>query len=84
MANETNQKIIDYQSVFTSEAGARILADLDVQCLYRRDMFDVNSERLTSFNLGKNAVIRYIHSWMEKKIVEEPEQKTVKVDEVME
>ena len=84
MANETNQKIMDYQALFTSEIGARVLADLDAQLLYRRDLFNENSARVTDFNLGKNAAIRYIHSWMEKQIVNEPEQKTVIANDVME
>jgi hypothetical protein len=78
MANEyTNeQKVTDYQTLFTSEVGVRVLADLDRQCKYRKDLFDPDSERVTSFNLGQNAVVRYIHSQMEKK-TETKEQEMV-------
>lgn len=79
MANEytTEQKVMDFQSLFTSEMGVRVLADLDRQCKYRKDLFDPDSERVTSFNLGQNASVRYIHSQIEKKM-DEPNQETVK------
>ena len=75
MNDEARQKSIDYKSVFTSEAGTRILKDLDGRLLYKRDLFDSCSARVTDFNLGMNAAIRYIHSWIDKK--DESEQVTV-------
>jgi len=74
---------MDYQALFTSEIGARVLADLDVQLRYRRDIFDANSARVTDFNLGLNAAIRYVHSWLDKKVISEETEKTVVVNDVM-
>ena len=62
------QKVTDYQTLFTSEVGVRVVADLDKQCKYRKDLFDPDNERITSFNLGQNSVVRYIHGLIEKKI----------------
>jgi uncharacterized protein YfeS len=77
LADESIQKVMDYKSVFGSEQGQRVLADLDKRFLYRQDMFDADSERVTCFNLGKNTAIRYIHSQIDKKM-DEPEQGKVK------
>jgi hypothetical protein len=79
VANEytSEQKSMDFKALFTSEVGVRVLADLDKQCKFRKDLFDPDSERITCFNLGQNAVIRYIHCWIDRKM-DEPEQETVK------
>lgn len=82
MTEEIKQKIGKYRACFGTPEGKFVLDDLDKNCLYRRDLFDVGSERLTSFNLGKNAVVRYIHEWIEK-IVEEPKPETARHETVI-
>jgi hypothetical protein len=79
MANEytTEQKVMDYQTLFTSEAGVRVLADLDKRCCLKGELFHPVSERETCYSLGAYWVIRYIHSLIEKD-TSKPEQETVK------
>jgi hypothetical protein len=71
MTNEQIQKSQDYKHTFSTEHGVKVLEDLDKQCLFTKDIFDPMSDRVTSFNLGKNAVIRYIHQEINKKLTEE-------------
>jgi hypothetical protein len=74
---EEKLKRLNYQSCFATDAGKKVLEDLDKQCLFRRDIFNKDSERITCFNLGANWAIRYIHSLIEKKLTE-PKQETAK------
>jgi hypothetical protein len=77
VSEDEKRKILNYKSCFLSDAGKKVLEDLDKRCLYRRDIFDVFSARATDFNLGLNAAVRYIHSWIEKN-PDEPKPETVK------
>lgn len=67
MTDELKQRIIDFKVTFTSEQGERVLKNLDSVGLYHRDIYQADSDRQTCFNLGMNAVVRYIHSMIEKK-----------------
>ena len=71
MTNEQIAKSMAYKNLFSSEHGKTVLEDLDRVCLLKQDTFNAESERITCFNLGKNAVIRYIHKEIERKITEE-------------
>ncbi len=79
MDNQTNtveQKSMDYKNVFSSEAGKRVLDDLDREGKFRSDLFIPENARLTDLNLGLNQLIRYIHYWIDKK-TDKPEQSKV-------
>lgn len=75
--DNTQRVIAAYKVWFTSEHGKVVLANLEKHCL-GNDMlriFDINSARMTDFNLGKNDVIRHIRCMLKRKT--EPSQKTV-------
>ena len=71
MTNEQIAKSMAYKNLFSSEHGKKVLEDLDRACMLNSDTFNPDSERVTCFNLGKNAVIRYIHKEINRKITEE-------------
>lgn len=73
---------LNFQSCFSTDAGKKVLEKLDKECFYRRDLFNKDSSRITDFNLGANWVIRYIHSWLEKK-PEEPKQEMAKHETII-
>ena len=58
-----------------TEHGLKVLKDLDRVCLLKGDIFEVKSSRITDFNLGKNAVIRYIHKEIERELTEKKDNK---------
>ena len=74
MTNDQIQKSMDYKQLAAVEFGKRILKDLDRVCSYHADLFDASSQRITDFNLGKNAVVRYIHKEIEREIKETKEK----------
>jgi hypothetical protein len=65
VTDELKQRIIDFKVTFTSEQGARVLKNLDSAGLYHRDIYQADSDRQTCFNLGMNAIVRYIHHMIE-------------------
>jgi len=77
MTEKEIQLCIDYQDVFSSKQGKAVLADLDKQGRYRGDLFSVESERLTSFNLGGNSIVRYIHEKIDKDISKDSQEQAV-------
>ena len=78
MPDEQQLKIAAYKDVFSADdpKAQRVLKDLTKHCLGYDEsvIFDVNSARLTDFNLGKNDVIRHI-KWMLKRKTEEKQEK---------
>ncbi len=56
-----------YSKVFGTEK--KVLEDLDEYCGYNSDPFDPD-ERRTSYKLGMQAVIRYIHNRIDGQITE--------------
>ena len=74
MTEEQIAKSMAYKNLFASEHGKKVLEDLNRICLYKGDIFDA-SPRKTDFNLGKNAVIRYIHNEIERNITEKTDNK---------
>jgi hypothetical protein len=58
---------MDYFNSFETESGKRVIADLAKFCLESRDIFVVDSARKTDYNLGANAVIRYIRNKLIRK-----------------
>lgn len=66
-----------YKDVFGSENGKKVLQDLDIKGLFRREIFVEQSERKTCFNLGANWLIRYIHTMIEKNLMEETQKEVI-------
>jgi uncharacterized protein YfeS len=80
--DDNKLKRLNYQSCFATDAGKKVLDDLEKECRYKRDLFNKDSARITDFNLGANWVIRYIHSWLDRK-PEEKKQETAKHETVI-
>ena len=68
-----------YKNTFDSEHGKKVLEDLDRQCFGRNsgNPFEPTSERQTCFNLGKNAVVRYIRQEIERNLTETEDNKAI-------
>jgi hypothetical protein len=77
MPDEQQLTIAAYKDVFSADdaKGQRVLDNLMKYCLGYDDsvIFDVNSTRLTDFNLGKNDVIRHIKWMLKRKTEQKPE-----------
>jgi hypothetical protein len=58
------QKIEDYKHVFASDAGKRVLHDLEVFCGLQADGFDPDASTM-AYNCGRRSVGVYILSWLE-------------------
>jgi hypothetical protein len=67
MNDEQRQAILDFKNTFSTQSGLRVLDKLKVFCggHVNIDNFDPDSERRTSYNLGRNRVYRYILSMIE-------------------
>ena len=76
MTDAEKNKVRNYKACFLTDAGKKVLEDLEQRCLFKRDIYNPNSERDTCYNLGSNWVIRYIHGWIERN-PDEPELTTV-------
>jgi len=74
---EIEQMSIRYKDVFGSENGKKVLEDLDVKGLYHREIYVEESSRKTDFNLGANWIIRYIHSMIDKNLMDEQKQEVI-------
>jgi len=79
----SEQKSMDFKTLFTSEVGARVLADLDSKFFYKGDPFVPTSERATCVNIGLQRAARYIHEWIDIKL-DEAEQNKIERKGVME
>ena len=76
----TNEALsMAYKNLFGSEHGKTVLDDLDRYGFYNMPdrCFDAENERITSFNLGKLSMIRYIHGQIDKDLTEKQEKKAV-------
>lgn len=73
--DKQQQTIVAYKTIFPTEHGKLVLENLSTLCGEKLDLFDKNSERQTSYNLGAISVIAHIRYMMTRKI--EPTQKTV-------
>jgi len=70
MAEQTRYEIVvqrngDFIDTFTGIRQERTLAYLSKFCLEKRCTFDKDSDRWTSFNEGKRAVILEIRHWLD-------------------
>lgn len=74
---EVEKMSVRYKDVFGSENGRKVLEDLDVKGLYRREIYVEESSRKTDFNLGANWLIRYIHSMIDKNLMDEQKQEVI-------
>lgn len=61
------QLILDCKNTFSPDCGLRLLAHLEIFCggHVNQENFDLNSERKTAYNLGKNRVFRHIRSMID-------------------
>ena len=66
-----------FKNCFSGESGQKVLKVLDDKCLYRGNLFNADSDRVTSFNCGKNAVIRYIHQEIDRDLSIEAQAKAI-------
>ncbi len=80
MAEDKNTQldIAAFKDMFATEKGKRVLDNLAKHCLGYDELviFNVNSARLTDFNLGKNDVYRHI-MWMLKRKTQQEERTTI-------
>lgn len=74
---EVEQMSIRYKDVFGSENGKKVLGDLDVKGLYHREIYVEESSRQTDYNLGANWLIRYIHSMIDKNLMDEQKKEVI-------
>lgn len=72
--DEEKLKRMNYQTVFASDAGKKVLDDLSNYCFENRSTFVENSERKELVNQGKRAVILYIRDKL--RVHTEPKQTT--------
>lgn len=86
MPDEQQLTIAAYKDVFSPDdaKAKRVLDNLMKYCLGYDDsvIFDVNSTRLTDFNLGKNDVIRHI-KWMLKRKTEQKQETVISEREIL-
>ena len=76
--DEQQLTIAAYKVIFLSEHGKRVLDNLAKHCKGHDEIaiFDVNSARVTDFNLGKNDVYRHIMCILKQK-TEKKQEKTI-------
>lgn len=76
MADEQQLTIAAYKDVFSPDdaKAKRVLANLSQLCGEGRDLFDRNSERQTSYNLGALSVIAHIRWMLKRKTEQKPEK----------
>ena len=70
MTEEQIARSMAFKNCFSSEHGQKILSILDDKCFYKSDPYHADSERQTSYNLGKHAVILYIHQEIDRNLTE--------------
>ena len=66
MTDEQKLKSINFKTCFSTDAGKKVLADLDKFSYLLKDPFDANSERVTCYNLGAAYIVRYIHEQIDR------------------
>ena len=55
-----------YNDVFTSEAGKKVLKDLEARCNWRVSSYVAGDANATAFEEGKRAVLLHIHNMLEE------------------
>ena len=55
-----------YNDVFTSEAGKKVLGDLEARCNWRVSSYVAGDANATAFEEGKRAVLLHIHKMLEE------------------
>tara|TARA_R100000278_G_scaffold107438_1_gene84218 strand:+ start:606 stop:839 length:234 start_codon:yes stop_codon:yes gene_type:complete len=55
-----------YNDVFTSDAGAKVLQDLEARCNWRTSSYVAGDANATAFEEGKRAVLLHIFNMMEE------------------
>ena len=55
-----------YGDVFTSEAGKKVLEDLEARCNWRISSYVAGDANATAFEEGKRAVLLHIHNMLEE------------------
>ena len=66
-AEKAKQLTNAYKAIFSTDQGRLVLADLEKNNFYHQSCFTPQSERITSFSLGQQAVILQIHNQINKK-----------------
>jgi len=71
-----------YKNTFIGEHGERVLKDLDSFGFFKKPdkCFDPDNQRTTCFNLGKLAMVRYIHDQIKKNLTETTDNKVIHED----
>jgi len=75
MTNEQIARSMAFKNCFGTEHGQKVLEVLDGKCFYKSDPYHADSERQTSYNLGKHAVILYIHQEIDRNLTEPDDNK---------
>lgn len=55
-----------YNDLFTSEAGKKVLKDLEARCNWRVSSYVAGDANATAFEEGKRAVLLHIHNMLEE------------------
>lgn len=59
---EINQLKEMYKQAFDSDAGKKVLADLEARCNWRATSYVAGDANATAFEEGKRAVVLHIHN----------------------
>jgi len=79
MTDEQIAKSMAYKRLFAGEDGNKVLKDLERYGFYEKPdlCFDPLSDRVTCFNLGKAAIVRYIHQEIDRDLTKTKDNKAV-------
>ena len=80
MDNQFRQRVMDYKSIFTTEAGMRVLEDLGNYGFISQTTYDDSAHRMV-FREGARDVVLYIRKLIEYKFDEEQQDATEEQEE---
>lgn len=77
MTDEQIARSMAFKNTFNSEHGKKVLDDLERKGFGKNsgNPFDPASDRVTAFNLGMNAIVRYIRQEIERPLTETEDNK---------
>jgi hypothetical protein len=61
---DPNKLRVMYNDLFTSEAGKKVLGDLEARCNWRSSSYVAGDANATAFEEGKRAVLLHIHNML--------------------
>ena len=61
---DPNKLRVIYNDLFTSEAGKKVLGDLEARCNWRTSSYVAGDANATAFEEGKRAVLLHIYNML--------------------